>query len=163
MAGRKSIYDTKIKSRFNEIKTWLEDGATERQVAESLGISYSSLNKYKIEKKEFMELLKNIDRSKIVSDLRGALLKRALGYDVKEEKTIVKQIIFDDPNLGELPAKVVRTEYVKKHIPPDVAAINLSLKNYDKDNWSNDWQQYGLKREELDLKKKLAEQNLWEE
>lgn len=154
MAGRKGIYDTKIKPRFNDIKSWLEDGATERQVAEQLGISYSSLNKYKAEKKEFMELLKNIDRSKIVSDLRGALLKRALGFKETTKKYYKK----------EEDGKVVSyTEIHEQYYPPDVAAINLSLKNYDKDNWSNDWQSYNIKKEELELKKKLAEQNIWED
>ena len=44
---------------------------------------------------------------------------------------------------------------------PDVAAINLALKNYDKGNWWNDPAAYDLKREELELKKKQIEEGQW--
>ena len=44
---------------------------------------------------------------------------------------------------------------------PDVAAINLALKNYDKDEWSNDPALLDLKKQELELKKQLAEANNW--
>jgi hypothetical protein len=59
----------------------------------------------------------------------------------------------------------------KKHIInalPDTNAINLFLKNYDKENWSNDPQQLEIKKqelqmkkEELELKKKEFENNNW--
>ena len=32
--GRKSVYDTKIKPRFDDILKWLRNGATEKQVYE---------------------------------------------------------------------------------------------------------------------------------
>ena len=42
---------------------------------------------------------------------------------------------------------------------PDVAAINLCLKNYDKENWSENPQNLELKKQELELKKTIAEAN----
>ena len=44
---------------------------------------------------------------------------------------------------------------------PDVAALNLCLKNYDKENWSNDPQSDELKREELRLKFEKFERENW--
>jgi hypothetical protein len=44
---------------------------------------------------------------------------------------------------------------------PDVAALNLLLKNYDKDHWSNDPQMLELRKKELELKEKQIESNEW--
>ena len=58
-------------------------------------------------------------------------------------------------------SRVVRTEVHQKQMAPDVAAINLALKNYDKGNWWNDPAAYDLKREDLELKKKQIEEGQW--
>lgn len=55
--GRKSVYDEKIKPRFDDIAKWVKRGTTERSIAENLGIAYSTFNKYKVEKTELAELL----------------------------------------------------------------------------------------------------------
>ena len=55
----------------------------------------------------------------------------------------------------------VKTEVAHKEMSPDVAALNLALKNYDKENWANDPQMLDIRKEELNLKKKQIEQNEW--
>ena len=45
--GRKSVYDTKIKPRFDDILKWLHNGATEEQIYKNLGISKDDLPKFK--------------------------------------------------------------------------------------------------------------------
>ena len=45
------------------------------------------------------------------------------------------------------------TETITKVALPDVAALNLCLKNYDPDNWANDPQMLKIKKEELKIKK----------
>ncbi len=152
-SGRKSVYEEKIKSRFADIEKWLKGGATERQVASALGVAYSTFNKYKASEAEFAELLKNVDRTEIVLDLRSALIKKALGFTYQEKKTYKKKD--DDGNVSEY------IEVTEKVALPDVAAINLALKNYDKDSWANDPALLEIKREELELKKKLAEADNW--
>jgi hypothetical protein len=52
-------------------------------------------------------------------------------------------------------------EETKKNALPDVAAINLCLKNYDPDNWANDPQQIRLKEKELQLRREIAEKDEW--
>ena len=42
-----------------------------------------------------------------------------------------------------------------------MAAINLALKNYDKDNWSNDPQMLELRKKEIELRERQIEQNEW--
>lgn len=151
--GRKSAYDEKIKSRFADIEKWLKGGASEKQVAAALGVAYSTFNKYKVEKEEFSELLKSIDRSELVCDLRSALIKKAMGYTYEEKK----QYITED-NEGK---KKKHTEIYTKVAHPDVAAINLALKNYDKDNWANDPAMLELKKQELELRKQAVEDGQW--
>lgn len=148
--GRKSAYDTIIKPRFSDISEWLRNGATEKQVCENLGISKDAFYKYKKEKAEFNELIKK-SRQSLVIQLRGALVKRALGYTYEEKRKTTGI----DPD-GR---SYIKNETTEKNMPPDVAALNLCLKNYDPDNWANDPQMLELKRAELELRKELAERD----
>lgn len=150
-AGRKSKYDL-VKENFPQIQKWLKDGLTEAQIAKNLGIAQSSWSLYKNQYSELTELIKS-SRETVVDELRGALLKRALGFEYEERKTYRK--VEDDGKITEY------TEITKKQALPDVAAINLSLKNYDKDNWANDPQLLELRRLEFEFKKKMAEDNNW--
>lgn len=151
-AGRKSKYDM-VKENFPKIKKWLKNGVTERQIAKNLGIAMSSWSLYKTQYPELMELIKT-GRETVVDDLRGALIKRALGFEYEEKKTYIKT----DEETGK---EIRYTEITKKRALPDVAAINLSLKNYDKDNWANDPQLLELRKMELEFKKQMAERNDW--
>lgn len=146
--GRKSAYDITIKPRFSDISEWLKNGATERQIANNLGVSYSTFNKYKAEKTEFAEFLKN-GRKSLVIQLRGALVKKALGFSYKETKKII------------VGGEVERVEETVKTALPDVAALNLCLKNYDPDEWANDPQALKLKEKELELKREIADRDAW--
>lgn len=146
--GRKSAYEITIKPRFSDILKWLENGATERQIADNLGVSYSTFNKYKAEKTEFAEFLKN-GRKSLVIQLRGVLVKKALGFSYKETKKII------------VGGEVERVEETVKTALPDVAALNLCLKNYDPDEWANDPQALKLKEKELELKREIADRDAW--
>lgn len=151
--GRKSAYETKIKPRFSEIREWLINGASNENIYRNLDISEPVFYKYLAEKEEFKELIKN-GRIAIVAELRSALIKKAKGFDYTETKIIERE----DPETGE---KVKTVETYNKKALPDVAAINLALKNYDSDNWSNDPQGDKIKREELELKKQKLEKDDW--
>lgn len=149
--GRKSVYETKIKPRFDDILYWLRHGATEEQIYKNLGISKDTFYRCKNEKSEFSDLLKKGQES-LVEQLRGALIKKALGFEYKESKRITK---YEDGN------EIIQTEEYTKQALPDVAAANLLLKNYDKENWSNDPRSDDIKREELEMKKKIFEKENW--
>ncbi|MGN0768454.1 MAG: hypothetical protein ACI4M8_03760 [Christensenellales bacterium] len=152
MAGRRNLYDTNIKPNFEQIDKMLNDGASEKQCAEALGVSYASFNNYKVKYKELDDLCRK-PRTKLVENLRSALVKRALGMKVEKKKIYSKKD--EDGN------EIKYTEITIDELPPDVAALNLALKNYDRDNWANDPQTLALKREELDLKKELADFKEW--
>lgn len=150
--GRKSAYETRIKPRFSEVLEWLQNGATEKQICENLGISKDAFYKYKREKTEFNELIKK-GRESLVVQLRGALVKKAFGFNYTETKTVKTRGID-----GEV---VERVETFERVALPDVAALNLCLKNYDPDEWANDPQALRLKREEMELKKQIADRDNW--
>ena len=151
-AGRKNAYDTIIKPRFDDITEWLRNGATEKQIYENLGIDKATFYRYKDSKSEFRDLLKN-GRSSLIIQLRGALVKKALGYTYTEIKHY---------NKIEDGKPVQYVEETTKTAHPDVAALNLCLKNYDADDWANDPQLLKLKEKELDLRREIADKDKWE-
>ena len=154
-AGRKSVYDTNVKPYFDYIKKWLVNGATEKQVAENLDIAYSSWNNFKTDedKPEFMELLETIKKERItlVEDLKGALVKAALGYEYTEEKTYVEA--------GEDGKAKKRKETYKKYAAPNPTAIFGALNIYD-EHYVNNKAAHKLKEKELDWKIQQAEKDM---
>ena len=160
MRGAPSKYETHVKSRFNEISEWLSLGATEKEIWNNLGIHKSTFYDYKSKYKEFSDLLKK-GRKKPVEEIKAAMLKRAKGFQYQEIKTVVERIEYDD---GEtiIPARKVRTETTTKTALPDVAAGLVLLKHWDKESgWTTDPQSLELKKKELELKEKQAENDNW--
>lgn len=147
-AGRKDRYLTHIEPYFAEIDNLLNDGASEEQVANKLGIAYSTWNKYKQQHEDFRNLC-NKPRAKLIEKLRSRLVDRALGMKVEEKKTYIK----DDGD-----KKVKYTEITVKELPPDTTAIFGALNIYDKE-YVKDRAQYELKQQELELRKKMAEED----
>ena len=150
--GRKSAYDTIIKPRFEEITEWLRNGATEKQIYTNLGIDKDTFYKYKRSKTDFSDLLKR-GRESLVIQLRGALIKKALGYTYTETKRYTK---IEDGKPVQYAEDTTKTAH------PDVAALNLCLKNYDPDDWANDPQLLKLKEKELELRKEANDKDNWE-
>ena len=158
--GAPSKYDTHVKSRFDEIEEWLSLGATEKEIWNNLGIHKSTFYDYKSKYKEFSDLLKK-GRKKPVEEIKAAMLKRAKGFQYEETKTIIERIEYND---GELivPARKVRTEVTTKTALPDTAAGLVLLQHWAKDEgWTRDPQNLELKKRELELKEKQAENEAW--
>lgn len=151
MAGRKGKYESYVKPHFEKIEKWLNNGASERQVAEALGISYAAFNNYKRDYKELRELCEQ-PRVGVILDLRSALVKRALGYSYEEKK----QYITEDENGN----KKKHTEITTKEALPDTTAIFGALNLYDPD-YVKDRKQHELKQQELELRKMRAEMDDW--
>lgn len=151
--GRKSAYEETIKPNLAKIAEWAQE-RTDEQIAKLLGIAPQTFCKYKTEKTELKEALKR-GRTQLVKDLYSTLIKKAQGFQYTEGKTIEEV----DPNTGRL--IVTRKETYTRTALPDVAAIHLLLKNYDKENWSDNPQALELKKEELEIQKKKAEDAAW--
>lgn len=155
-SGRKSKYP-EVQKRIPEIMAWRrQDGLSEKDVAAKLGIAPSTLEKYKTEYPEFRDALKEAKQA-IISDVFAALLKRAKGYTYEEKKVYTRKEGTEDGIKD-----VTYTEITSKHEPPNVAACSLLLKNLDKEHdWSDNPTMLEVKRQELQLRKQLAEADEW--
>ena len=121
---------------------------TEAQIAETLGVSYSAWKRYKSRSEQLRSALKK-GRQDLVMELRSALIKRAMGFEYTEKK------------VTEEGGHVTKTETSTKYYPPDVAALNLALKNYDPFNWANDPQMIRIREKELELQERKIEMGEW--
>ena len=151
MAGRPSKYQTHVKPYLEQIKKWAEQGATEKQIAKQLGIAYSSFCEYKIKYSELSEILKEKDMKPLIEELRGALVRRAIGFEYKEKKEYIRE----DPETGK---RVKYIEVTTKQSLPDTTAIFGALNIYD-ENYVRDRANHELRKEDLELRKKLAAAN----
>lgn len=173
--GRPNKYEKFVKSRFDEIEKWVELGTTEEEIAKRLKIHKSTFIEYKKKYPELDELITN-SRKIPVEEIKSAMLKRALGFEYTETKTIKTEIklpeeavkILMDNNYYIYANKpqLIRTETTKKYVVPDVAAGLVLLQHWDKDEngktkWSRDPANLEIKKEELKLKKEQAEKDNW--
>jgi len=101
---------------------WAQEGLTDEQMAEKMGIVPSTLYDWK---NKFPKISEALKKGKEIVDIQveNALLKRALGYDYQEER--VERSDKDG-------VKVIQT---LKHVPPDTTAQIFWLKNRRPDKW----------------------------
>lgn len=140
--GRNNKYITHIKPYLNDIKKWYVE-MTEAEIIKKLGIGATSWEKYKKDYPELKEVLTD-GKQELVVELKQTLKRKALGFHYTETKTNTR--IVDG-------SKIVTVEEVEKYSPPDVGAIHLLLKNYDKDWRNDDLTTIELKRQKLELEK----------
>ncbi len=148
--GRPNKYETHIKPYFKEIKEAFEKGVEEKEIAKSLGVSVAAWCDYKNKYIEFKELLKRDEDAtkEILKRLDSALLKSAEGFEYQEKK----QYITEDANGN----KKKHTEVYTRYSPPNPTAIFGALNRFDKD-YKKDKAYYELKKQELELRKLIAE------
>lgn len=149
--GRKSKYETDVLPHIAEIKKAVQAGATLDEVADALGIAKSTLCRYKNEKKELKDAFAK-GRAAVIFDIKAALLKKALGYEYTEKKTVAR--------IARDGFKVTTSiEEYNKHQPPSETAAAMLLRNYDKEWLDRDNISTDLKQQKLELEKAIAAAN----
>lgn len=151
--GRKSVYETHIEPRLKDIRNWRKGGATLETICTALDVSTTTFCKYLKEKPKFADAYKK-GKTEIVMDLRGELSRLAFKHTLESKKQYIKR----DLVTGN---ETLHIEIFTKEVDGDIAAINLLLKNLD-ENWSNDPQNLALRKQELELRKAIAEANNFE-
>ena len=146
--GRPNKYLSNVQPRLAEISEWLEVGATEKEVADRLGVNVNVFSRYKNEYPELKEVVYNA-RRRPVQEIKTALLKRAKGFYYTETTTVTSE-------------KGVQVTTYNKYSVPDVNAAMILLRHWDKEDdgkarWTSDPAQLELKQEELEFRKKQAE------
>jgi hypothetical protein len=98
------------------------EGLVDVEIAKCLGVSTSTLDKYKQRYPEFREALLR-GKAPIDTGVESALLKRAMGYEVTET------------SVTHMPDGAQKIEVKKKHIAPDTTACIYWLKNRKPEQW----------------------------
>ena len=148
--GRKSAYELKVKPYLDKIAEWKKTGATDEQICTALGVGKTSYYAYLKKHPEMLNAQKK-GKQEFCFELRGELAKLCF----KHTLITTKQYIKTDEETG---TSASYTEITKKEVDADIAAINLLLKNLD-ETWANDPRNLELRRQEFELKKRMAEAN----
>lgn len=152
--ARPNNYDKRIKPYLDDIAE-MACTMSEEDIAKELCVGYSTFQRYKKTYEELRECLKK-GRRQLVRDLKSFLIKKAEGYSYEETKIVHQR----DEATGEM-IEVRRETYIK-YSHPDTGAIHLLLKNYDKDNWSNDPKEYELKKKAIELQERKLDEASWD-
>jgi DNA-binding XRE family transcriptional regulator len=120
--GRPSKYNKDYTPKLAE--AYAMTGLTDKEIASKLGITESTIHKWKLDHPEFSESLKK-GKSNPDDVVEASLYKRAIGY---ENPNAVKIFM---PAGSEKPVYAPYTEYY----PPDVMAIIYWLNNRRPDRW----------------------------
>ena len=113
-------------SNLKRLQEWGKKGLTNSLIAYNIGISertlYTWINEHK-------EISVNLQLGKDLADkeIENALYKRALGYEINEEKTYIEE------NNGKIKK---RKEITTKHIPGNVTAQICWLRNRKRKEWT---------------------------
>ena len=142
-----------IKDNIEQIKEWKKLGVTDEQICRQLGIGKTTFYDHLKKNPNLSEALKT-GREFFVIELKNELARQAKLHTLETKKQYIKI----DQETGH---KTQYTEITSRQVDGDLGAIHLLLKNLDRENWSNDWQSYDLKKQELELRKQMAEDKLF--
>lgn len=146
--GRKSK-ENAILENLEQIKKWKRTGATDEQIYKQLGISKTSWYKYIAENTEIADALKT-SVEYFVMDLRGELARQAFKHTLETKKSYIKK----DQVTGH---ETKYTEITSKEVDGNIGAVHLLLKNLDSEHWKENWDSYEFKKQELEIRKQLAD------
>lgn len=130
----KSKYETHVLPNLDKITAWAEAGATIKEIAAKLKVSYSTLRKYvdlgQDGDERYTALSEAFTRACEVADdqVEAALFKRACGFEYTETKREQKL-----DRLGNIVELVTTTNKV---IPPDPTSAMFWLTNRQPGKWS---------------------------
>jgi hypothetical protein len=135
MAGRPTAWETRIRPYLEEIVALKKQGKTDKQIAEYLGIGYTTLTDNKVKHVELAEALKK-GKNELVLQLESALYKRAIGgYTTRK----VTRSYIEDKD-GNITSDVQVTETLTEE-RPEVGALVFALKNLDPERWKDKTEQ----------------------
>lgn len=130
----------------------------DKEICEATGINITTFYRWKKKYTEFSEDLIKA-KYKINADLEAAAFKRAIGYEIDEQETMI--------NIGKNGEKVNKVKKIKKHIPADTKLLMALLRNRMPEKYKEEKQQIELTGElnskvELQLNKLTDEELLKE-
>lgn len=146
--GRKERYSTHVQPFLQEIARW-KTTMTEEQIADRLGIAYSTFQKYKVDHDELNQVCMFGDRQNI-NDIYSSLLKKAKGYDYETTKDVLDKY------------GTVHTLKTTHHQPMSEKAAEIYIKNHTRDYHTADTEEIENRRREIKLKEQKADDEKWD-
>lgn len=161
--ARKSAYEKVIKPNFPKIEQMLQNGQTEKTIARTIGIAYSTWNKYKAEVEEFSELILK-SREKPVQNLIDSMYQSGLGFSKTIKRMQKCKTVLYNPETGkklkEFEEMVPYEEEI--YIPPNFQAARFLILNWGKElGYSTDPAMLDLKEREFKHKQEMEKNNIW--
>lgn len=124
-------YNEKIVARICEM--FANDSYTIAEVCRNVGLSEDCFYRWKKEKKEFRDAVARAQErfnETLIKEAKYSLRKRVNGYEFDENRTTYVNDRKGNPIIKE------RIK-IRKHIQPDMSAIQFFLTNRDAQNWKN--------------------------
>lgn len=157
--GRSDSYEDIIESSLDKIESWVQHGNTDKEIADKLGIGYSTYRKYKASNVALKGAIAT-GKDKANQEVEKALFKKCLGYKYTEEvATKVKEEVLADDGKTILVKENVIVKKVEKYSGPDLGAQKFWLTNRQSIKWkedphkaANDKKLTKLKEKEIDSK-----------
>lgn len=136
--ARSDSYEEKINSSLALIEQWVEQGTTDKEIADKLGMAYSTYRKYKGDSVALKGAIAT-GKDKANQEVEKALFKKSLGFKYTEEVAtkIKEEVVAEDGETILVKERVVVKE-VKKYCLPDLAAQKFWLINREKVKWKED-------------------------
>lgn len=155
--ARSDSYEQLIESSLDKIESWVEHGNTDKEIAEKLGIGYSTYRKYKTSNVALKGAIAT-GKDKANQEVEKALYKKCIGYKYTEEvATKVKEEVLAADGKTILVKEDVVIKQVKKYCGPDLNAQKFWLINRERVKWKEDPHKVANDKELLKLRKKEVE------
>lgn len=135
--ARNDSYEELINQSLDKIETWVSNGDTDKDIAEKLGIAYSTYRKYKANSVALKGRIATA-KDKKNQEVEKALYKNCTGYYYEEETPVKVKEEYEAENGTILSREMVVVKKVKKHKPADLAAQKYWLNNRLTTKWQDD-------------------------
>ncbi len=120
----RSKYETHVAPYLDRIKLWVAKGATQKEIADKLGITEYTLCRYKGAHEQLKQSIE-APQGDIDDQVEAALLKRCIGYDYEE--------VTKWQTIGRGGELIWLEKKTTKHLPPDPNSIQFWLTNRRKE------------------------------
>ena len=147
--------------QMDKIKEWIGQGVPMGTIAKAIGVSKTTLYKHISDLDSGLNSLDAIKkyREPAVEELENTMFRSACGYERTVKKYAkVKRCMYDNGKKAEEWEEMQEYEETV-YFPPDTTAGIFLLKNWG--NYMNEPVTLKLRQEEVELKRKQFENNLW--
>lgn len=142
-------YEQYVLPYLDKVEELASNGCTYAEISSALGIHERTMYNY-FQKYPDLRAAIIMGRQTVVKEVKRAMLKKALGFEYEEKRTITKR-------QGD--EEIVTEEIVTKYSAPSEGAAQIILRNADKSYLDRDQTSVDLKQREVELKEKIADSN----